>query len=398
MKRRRGLSYLEVLIAAGIALVGLLGAVALFPVAIMNLRKGQTVDTMAAIGPSVLNSITPLHVDDPTYWMTRVGGTMVEVQNPGYPSRAEWQGRTIHPAVQPWDALCFDPRYVAQVATWDAAQSDPTLFPAVPMASPLDARMRRMTLWGGRSGSPKPKMDTPQARLLWKCQDDLLFERPEDKTAPARQLAVNNGTNQRRDYYADYEFVITAVPVTEMREPLPDIIPDPNNPGRFIRGPYVYDPNKVFLANDGEYDVAAVIFRERTPDLSEIVASADPTFVQEERLCDLAFLTPGYNGGDVTITTRPGRPASDMNIVDTSWALVSGVETVTYTPPAPWGPPAVRQRPVFKWYRVVNFTEIYGSSRDLTLDGPDWPANTSNIRITLASGVCGVFTKTMLLK
>ena len=50
-RQRRGLSYLEVLIAAGIALTGILGAIAMFPVAILNMQKGQVVDVMASVGP-----------------------------------------------------------------------------------------------------------------------------------------------------------------------------------------------------------------------------------------------------------------------------------------------------------------------------------------------------------
>jgi hypothetical protein len=371
MMQRKGLSYLEVLIASGIAVTGILALIAIFPVAILNLRKGQTVDVTAAIGPSVLNSLSALHIDDPEWWKFSTGGALLNVTDrANYPARPDFQGRAIHPAFQPFDALCFDPRFAASVATWDATQSDPTLFPSVPMATPLDARMRRMTLWNGAAIASKPALGTAQARLLFKCQDDLLFERPDDGTVPARQLVVSNGTDQRRDYFADFEFVVTAVPLTS-----------------FAGGAF---------SATGAYDVSAVVFRERTPDLSEIVTvGTDLSFIEEERLCDVAFLTPGYNGGDVTATLRAGRPASDLNLAQSSWALVSGVELVidNSTSPATSG-----QRPVFQWYRVVSFSEVYGTQRDLTLDGPDWPPNTSNLRITLVSGVAGVFTKRITLQ
>lgn len=369
--RRKGLSYLEVLIAAGIALTGILGAIAIYPVAIMNMRKGQTVDIAAAIGPSVLNSKSVLHIDDPAWWVFN-GST--EVERMDYPSRPDFQGRQIHPTIQPFDCFCFDPRFVASVATWDATQNDPTLFPSVVQANALDARMRRLTLAQRSTGLSKPRLTTPQARLLFKCQDDLLFERPtgtavingqtvDEKTMPARQFWLDNGTRQRRDYFADFEFIVTACPKTEFE-------------------------SGVFRST-GQYDVAAVVFRERTPDLSSILTwNGEASVIEEERVCDVAFLTPGYNGGDVTITTRAGRPVSDLNCVQSSWALVSGVETVTdnRTQPA-----TVGTRPVFQWYRVTNFTEVYGNSRDLTLDGPDWLPNTSSLRLTLCSGVVAVF-------
>src|SRR5213076_568853 len=68
MRHRRGLSYLEVLIAAGIALTGILGAVALFPVAILNLQKGLIVDVAAAVGPSSLETAPALGVTTTSNW------------------------------------------------------------------------------------------------------------------------------------------------------------------------------------------------------------------------------------------------------------------------------------------------------------------------------------------
>ncbi len=369
--RRRGLSYLEVLIASGIALTGILGLLAIYPVAIMNLRKGQTVDVAAAIGPSAINSVSALHVDDPTWWIAST-------------------------PIQPTDCLCIDPRFVASVASWDATQSDPTLFPSVAMSSPLDARMRRVTLWSGAPGNPKPAMSSQHARLLFKSQDDLLFERatqpntmkslthyttwphpppaerpqPVDRESPAVQFYADNGKLQRRDYFADFEAIYTLVPQTD-----------------FSSGTF---------ASTGYYDLSAVIFRERAPDLTKILtAGSDPNFVEDERVCDVMFHTPGYNGGDVTATIRAGRPESDLNVAQTSWALVSGVETVTNNS---FTPPVVGLRPVFQWYRVTAFSEVYGGKRDLTLDGPDWFPNTSNLRITFVSGVVSVFTERMQVK
>src|SRR5688572_22487804 len=67
--QRRGLSYMEVLIAAGIGLTGILGAVAMFPVAILNMQKGVVVDMMAAAGPSSLDQGKTLRVNDSRNWL-----------------------------------------------------------------------------------------------------------------------------------------------------------------------------------------------------------------------------------------------------------------------------------------------------------------------------------------
>lgn len=411
---RRGLSYLEVLIAAGIALIGMLGAIAIYPVAISNLQKGVTADTTAVIGPSVLESVSILKADQPAQWLFSDAGTLVPVESASYSPRADVQGRKWHASISPTDCLCFDPRYVASVASWDAAQYDPTLFPHIALTQDASPRMRRVTLSRVLGGAA---MSTAQARLLFKVQDDLLFERPtgsvtlsngdvaDGATLPAKQRMLDD---QRRDYFADYEFVITAVPNTEAREPGPVIIgyePDilyPSQPDhrRPIFAPYVYDPANVFLAGTGYYDLSVVIFRGRQPDLVQIIDyGGDERNIEAERLCNISFLTAGYGGGDVTVSLRPGRPISDLNIVNSTWALVSGIETVTYTPPAPLTPPATLTRPVFQWYRVAEFSEVYnGDSRDLTLEGADWPANTTNLRCTLVTGVVGVFSKRVQLQ
>lgn len=377
MVMRRGLSYLEVLIAAGIALIGMLGAIAIYPVAISNLQKGVTADTTAVIGPSVLESVSVLKADQPAQWLFSDAGTLVPVESASYSPRADVQGRKWHASISPTDCLCFDPRYVASVTTWDAAQYDPTLFPHIALTQDASPRMRRVTLSRAVGGAA---MSTAQARLLFKVQDDLLFERPtgsvtlsngdvaDGATLPAKQRMLDD---QRRDYFADYEFVITAVPLTD-----------------FSTG--------VFHAT-GYYDLSAVIFRGRQPDLVQIIDyGGDARNIEAERLCNVSFLTAGYGGGDVTVSLRPGRPLSDLNVVNSAWALVSGTETVTNNVGAT---PVVGTRPVFQWYRVAEFSEVYNDdSRDLTLEGPDWPANTTNLRCTLVTGVVGVFSKRVQLQ
>lgn len=377
---RKGLSYLEVLIAAGIALTGMLGAVALFPVAIRNLQSGQVTDTMAYVGPSALESVSAIHLDDPKWWLFNPGGGLTEVERdvaqPGYLPRADIQGRNWQASISPVDAFCFDPRFVASVGTWDNTQNDPTMFPAIPIQQVGDSRMRRATIAARNTGPfPRSPLAMAQARLLFKVQDDCIFNRDADETIPASQsfLTTLAGT-QRRDYMADYETIVTAVPETS-----------------FFGG--------TFTAT-GEWDVSAVVLYRRTPMLDTIDAwNGDANFVEEERLCDVQFSGQGFNGGDVTIQTRAGRPQSDLAMHDHSIVLVHGAETVTFNQPGQ--PPVSALRPRFQWYRVSQYSTPYanGTRRDLTLDGPDWPlATTSVLRCSLYTGAVGVFSKRMRLQ
>ncbi len=72
-----------------------------------------------------------------------------------------------------------------------------------------------------------------------------------------------------------------------------------------------------------------------------------------------------------------------------------------YSIPNPPAAPRKFLGTLFHWYRVVAVNgDPYGPGqqlRDLTLDGPDWPANlmANGTQMTIVSGVVGVFTTTV---
>lgn len=400
---RRGLSYLEVLIAAGIALTGLLGVIAIFPVAVLNMQKGVVVDVMASAGPAALANIGAYGINDPKQWIFSNGGTPTSVEtlstDPAlnYSYRADVQGRRWHNNIGTLESFCFDPRLIAELTSTPAGFV-PGTFPYVPIAVATDVRMRRLTLARDQS-QPFNKMPLTiqQSRLLFKVQDDLIFNRPEDNMGqlPAQQTYLRNNADlgQRRDYLADYEYVLTAVP------------------SRHLSGTIV---------GNGFYDMTAVFFHDRQARLETILTTvADEP--EAERLVDVVEMPGnGYAGGEVLIQTRTNRPESDLELHEGDYVML---QAMTYSPPgvdyltvgsyAPTGS-------LFRWYRVTQVGQSFAAGaafqRYVTLDnGTDWPvqppvagvaynitpipsqaavnAGAVTTRMTIVSGVVGVFHK-----
>ena len=183
---RRGVSYLEVLIAAGIALTGIMGAVALLPVAILNMQKGVVVDTMACIGPSALSTAPSLGVNQRSNWLVYNMASKnwdLSVDAPGAfpggmpntPLPASDTGR--------WASYCFDPRFAAEGAPASiiAGAFDPRFFPYKPKVAPLaDVRMLRTTLRREPYSANYTPLAVAPARLLFKVSDDLIFNKTKE--------------------------------------------------------------------------------------------------------------------------------------------------------------------------------------------------------------------------
>ncbi|MCH2123221.1 MAG: hypothetical protein MK165_00400, partial [Pirellulaceae bacterium] len=66
---RAGISIIEVMFAIGIAIIGLLGVVALLPLAASNVSRGVTMDRMARLGENALNTIQVRGYTSPAMWL-----------------------------------------------------------------------------------------------------------------------------------------------------------------------------------------------------------------------------------------------------------------------------------------------------------------------------------------
>lgn len=353
MRVRRGLSYLEVLIAAAIALTGILGAIAIYPVAARSMQDGVVADVASSVGPSAIEQVSTLGADKPKRWMFRDSSmppqwVLIEDAS-NYNARSDLNGNQWHPSISSVESFIVDPRFVSSDPVHDPAKHDIGAFPYYDSAGATDPRVRRITLTNKLKGTAAGRMAMAHARLLFKCQDDLLMFKPDDEFTPAQQSLLTDtaGNVVRRDYYADYEFAVMLTP----RQPF-----------------------------DGKYETTVVIYHQRGARLDEILepTSAADTLVSEERLVDVLFLANGIGGGEVMIQNRAGRPASDLHVMPGQWVMLSAM---MYTPPGVTNPPNTMTHaatgPRFEWYKVAAIGEVFQESgfnrRYLTLEGADWP-------------------------
>src|SRR5262245_10263391 len=81
---RRGVSILEVLFAIMVTSIGLLGAIALFPVASSQARKAKINDEVANIGRSAVHTFDAMGMRRPDWWYywDTTSSKFVQVYNP----------------------------------------------------------------------------------------------------------------------------------------------------------------------------------------------------------------------------------------------------------------------------------------------------------------------------
>jgi hypothetical protein len=411
------LSYLEVLIAAAIGLVGTLGAVALFPVAFLQLQRGLEADNANALGESAVNSAQAIGLNNSKRWMiaTNNGATYAALEQNSFPIRQDCGYRHWNSGVNALSSFCLDPRFVSEIST--ANNQEYWQFPYVPQrrsgmaADPNDVRMWRISLANPINNTLT--LSAEQARLWFRSADDLIFNRDAKDTQgplPALQSYMtfpdpNGGTTPlsgRRDYMAEYEWIATMVPK--------------------------FNGIGANLVNSGEYVLSIVVFHNRRPRLDTILVNtqASDNFAEDERIADvIAFNGSGVGGGDITVRTREHTDITrhveaDLTVRENDWVLMSGM--------AYMGPLATAQRvaPIHQWYRVVGVQNESTSSsmvsgafeKQLTLQGADWPVDPSKslyvpipnhaeppqytnaelfTQITFVSGVVGVFERTIRL-
>lgn len=401
MKRsRRGLSYLEVLIAAGIALTGLMGVIALYPVASLNMQKGQVADAAAYIGPSVLEGAPSLGAATRSRWIYNNGTAWnAYVGTPGYPTT----NTDLRTVMGPWTSFCIDPRLCAE--NTDAGGQSPAGFPYVAANYTNDeVRMQRITLSNGASAA----MGVAQSRLLFKVSDDLLFNKPDDLTTPAAQnyLVNDSSATQRRDYFANFEYMITLTPgLTGV-----PVYQVPTMAGmryypHWMAAPH-YEPGlgeeQTPYQSTNQYTMSVVVMHQRQPRLETILAAGPNSPAAERVVSVAAFGAGGIAGGDVQIETRTGQPESDIFVREGEWVLLSGM---TYSKPATNNGPRKLMGPLFQWYKVVGLeaeTEPSGSTfkRWVTLEGPDWPVDLvpNGTQMTIVSGAVAVYQQTVTIR
>ena len=408
---RRGLSTLEVMVSIGIAMIGLLGALALMPVAGSLASRGLSADRMARVGTNAVEEFDIRGFRSPTFWVRRGPDGLYPV-NP------------LTDATLAGTSFCIDPRFYAintdhgsyppyNVLTAPGANLNPVLAPQVdagyfPYYQPAGfPRMIRISLlrsndvplplaWTAGTPAMYPinsvvsaQMSLLQANDIFSGRDDLAFRRPDDNTLPPQQVfsPIANplfGSNEvaRREYNAQLSWLATVAP-------------------------------KATASNTDLYTLSIVVFHQRNagfPLPRAIDYTGTRPAVQTERLLNVTFVRGDFSAKDLVLTTRPflnGYPdaaKAELDVQEGDWLMLSA------STPSGQG--------LFRWCRVIDtdseplpvipLTPGGPWKRGVVIDGPDWLSesyrNTSTglplfpTQATLVTGVIGVFEKTIRLE
>lgn len=394
--RRRGVSILEVLFAILVTTVGLLGALAVLPVASTYARKGRTADAVAVAGHSAVHRVDTMGMRRPDMW---VGWNQ------------SWEQRASPPAPGPsfqsltaiqtpnGTSLCIDPRFVA-INSGSAATANPaSLFPYVPRTFATEPRMFRVGLTNGLPSSLGGTLMTlGQANSIFVINDDISFERPGDRSMPAQGLfrmvdhdndgpTGTPGIPRARQNGGHMSWIATLVPKHELYASI---------------GPSGAVQNDLYV-------LSVVVFYDRPLVNFSIDTPGTDMRQYSERVVDVDFTEAGglgYAGGEALLiwpidggtATLADLPAAKeaLKVRAGEWIMLAGL-----VPHALGG-----VIPIFKWYRVTEVDsepEFHTTEEHyelaVSLTGQDWDtATNSEPRAFIVSGVVGVYEKTVRLE
>jgi type II secretory pathway pseudopilin PulG len=420
-RRRRGVTILEVLFAILVTSVGLLGAIALFPVASSLARRARILEASSAAGRTAVHTFDAVGMRRPDRWLGYVGASGIYWDFP--PSGSTLSIPTPYnpyPITNfrfpPGTAFCIDPRMVAANSGSVATATAASLFPYASGSRVLDTsgtqypfrqfdpRMFRITLTGGPSPITLP-IGQFYADRIFQIEDDLAFMRPgnddvtnmpinptvltgtkftNDRTLPAIQRfgLMPDGTLGSRQTQGRYSWMATLVPQTDVYS--------------VASGAPTWSARGLGSSITDQYLLSIVVFYNRPADLAfQTNSGSVVTDPYHERVVDVSFFdntftSDGSSGGEVLLhwtATQSGandKLAADyLKVRPSDWIMLSGNEYLVIN--------GVVQAsvPRFRWYRVTHcdheptynaapsgspFTSSPGYELYVTLSGADWPA------------------------
>jgi hypothetical protein len=453
----RGASILEVLFAILVTSVGLLGAVAILPVASSQAKKGRMSDALTAAGRAAVSSfdtrgmripgrrsqnpylpVAPVVVT-PAYaalaydnWIAFEAelnqfppfnyALGLPPQTPGAPrnrglARYPWTEFLVYQETggargRNWfngiDSFCIDPRLIAANYSIPEEVTNAT----VTLVSSNWFAARFPAYGGSGTGNPPPNPDIP---CMWRIglsdQTRGLTPFPE---RPMRSVMAD----------AIFMFGDDLVFLRDNDRSKPATLPfDPLTSGtgfgkRQSDGHFswmatlVPEWNGTALGFNDLYTLSLVMFYDRPMIPNSPPASMgvnDPQFGLAERIVFIDFTQSGdgTGGGEFLLwTTDVGTVSGEtiLNLHPNDWICLAGKLQHTVVLPGPT-PMLV---PTFKWYRVSDCepeatlntaTNPPRWERFVTLIGQDWPAaNLTNQCAIIVEGVVGVYEKSVRLE
>jgi hypothetical protein len=342
---RHGVSLIEVMFAIGVIVIGVLGVMAVIPVAMHQVGEGNVADFSTRAGQNAMSTFESRGMNDPALWL--------DASSVLTPSMA-----VASTSFSSGTGYVIDPLFVSRNRSQSNAALNSSYFPyALSSATELERITLRASLDAHDAvGSTSPKLSTlnlynrplrsAQADALFTYRDELVLAIPEVREEPPTQQY-----DAERQFEGSYSWLATLTPI-------------PGGTG------------------SGYYTLSIVVFHNRDlrffDDLNNN-SSLDTTEpgLGNERVVDVdAFYGSGLGGGDVRLSAGT---ALDLDIQRGDWLMFMVNNS--------------SGQPVYAWYRILdaesepryNTTDMNWEI-DATLAGPDWsPGSTSNPTTTKAA-------------
>lgn len=318
-RSRAGVSLLETMIAMAVALIGLLGVASLLTVAGARLGSAAKIDSAAAGANAALGTFRARGYDRDDFTLQDGSRLPPWSPSPGPFSRAAMP-------------LVIDP--LGQDGAFPA-HGDPA-FSVIRVAPGAI----------GRIADPAERQAV--ADSIFRLRDDLVFQRPKDRTLPAQAVRGPSGII---DNDGRFSWMATLSPV---------------------------DPSS------DQYTLSIVVFHQRE--------SADST---TEVGLPVRFLDDGRSGGDIVL-----RDSSALRIQDGSWLMLRGQgHRIGWYRVVSARQEMLTERDIAASQSLIPGDE---GGRIVSLFGADWPASDNpaevNTQGTFSKGIVQVIERTMRLK
>ena len=443
---RRGITVLEVLISIGVVFIGLLGVLAVVPVAMRQVGQGQTADSVSRAGSNALREFHAYGMARADVWR-RATPFFPNFPQPGF-QPVNWTPGTVngvwgnpgnddnvngvndigeagfpnsddrrHSFPIPGISYVLDPRFMAEADIGGSIQQlrdDLALraqFPYTLPTNPSLFRMLRITLPGrflesnfGFDGA----MSAAEANQIFVFEDDLVFTVPDAAENPPQQVflwdpgvdgewglgGVDDDTDGQVDNPEEQGWTGSDdIPLTRQAQGafswMATLVPKRYKPGQI----------------DDRYILSIVIFNRRDPVMAmnavnERVAII-PAVVPGTNPAEAGFSSGGIGGGEVVIVPHraSGNRNQDLDLKSGDWVLLAGQLLSGIT---------TRTEQTFRWYRIISADPRLDADDNIldvvaTLEGPDWPVSSLNpanndTQVIIVKDVVGVFERTIRIE
>ena len=345
MRIRRGITLLEVMFSMGVIAIGLLGVIAILPLALHQVGRGRVLDNATRVGQNAATEFRVRYMGAPTNW--RVARTVA----------ASRRSVAVSLDLRINQGYCIDPLFVSTQFDTNGATFDARLFPYFtrPAANSNAPRMNRISL---AASSVTGMMQWAGAERVFVLQDELVFDIPEEKDAPPIQNFGKSGAN--RMYNGSTSWLATLSPNLDVTNQIHDA-----------------------------YVLSIVVFDNRDMTM--------PMDADTERLISVDWLTStpqpfsGLGGGDLILDSAS---LDDLiGIQSGKWIMLMGNT-----------PTNVKPMPQFRWYRVVaTDSEPVANATatrfrlNATVQGPDWDTRMATEAVFMP-GVVAVYDRSIRLE